>query len=93
MDVLDPEVVDHAEMAEQDGKSTPTDPYKNEYFNYYDSFVEHWYEPAIESSKFGFDRYDESGSIIHQLKSQFGYGLSKVNGSDIYVDLSDCMRF
>ncbi|KAJ1371676.1 hypothetical protein KIN20_033663, partial [Parelaphostrongylus tenuis] len=49
-DVVDPEVVDHVDMAEQEGKSTPTDPYKNEYCNYYDSFVEHWYEPAIEST-------------------------------------------
>ncbi|VDM64133.1 unnamed protein product [Angiostrongylus costaricensis] len=50
IDACDAEVVCLDEVAEQDRKSTFKDPYESEYFNYYDSFVEQWYEPVDDSA-------------------------------------------
>uniref|UniRef100_A0A0K0D4D8 SAP domain-containing protein n=1 Tax=Angiostrongylus cantonensis TaxID=6313 RepID=A0A0K0D4D8_ANGCA len=50
VDVCDAEVVCLDEVAEQDRKSASKDPYESEYFNYYDSFVEQWYEPVDDSA-------------------------------------------
>lgn len=48
IDVYDAEVVCLDEKTEQNRNSTSTDPYENEYFDYYDSFVEQWHEPVDE---------------------------------------------